>query len=174
MGGWGDGRERAPTLATRSEDHPGRLHAFYLRIHTNIEPHRSLALCCQGDCGSSTVCVSPRGRRLADSRSKFSESKKPNKLRRKTQQQKPGHLSPHLSRSFKKALFCSDTPPKSHCGGDDLSSLDALVIGPPDTPYDGALLHRVGDSPQLCTPFWHGGRQVLISQEQGTGIWIPD
>ncbi|CAE7515002.1 UBE2Z [Symbiodinium pilosum] len=39
----------------------------------------------QGDCGSSTVCVSPRG--------------------------------------------------------DDLSSLDALVIGPPDTPYDGALLH---------------------------------
>ena len=25
--------------------------------------------------------------------------------------------------------------------GDDLSSLDALVIGPPDTPYDGALLH---------------------------------
>ena len=25
--------------------------------------------------------------------------------------------------------------------GDDLSVLDALVLGPADTPYDGALLH---------------------------------
>ena len=51
--------------------------------------------------------------------------------------------------------------------GDDLSCLDALVIGPPDTPYDGALL------PLGLSSFKSGFRvQGLGFRVQGSGFRV--